>query len=166
MSSIIIGKIEGLKLKNGKIIPFVLSASSNVRVAGNLLAWDWHNISLDGKSSFIFERAEELRPKIEEWASQGMFKWRNGGFVSVEGMMRKLSEAFKKPVFHFMMGILMVSYIQVSKDRTKAKQVVYIPLTEEDFLAYLEKNKNRSLKITILPPNPYNESEILTALYS
>lgn len=163
MSSIIIGKIEGLKLQSGKVIPFLLSASSNVRIAGNSLAWDWHSICLNnGKGSFMFEKAEELRPKIEDWANQGVFKWRNGGFINVDGMMKKLSEVFKKPQFFFEEGLVMVSYTHVSKDKTKAEHVIFKPKTENDFLAYMEKNKNKSITINLLAG--YDMKQNLTAL--
>lgn len=151
MSYIKIAKIEGLKLKNGKVIPFIKSASSNTRSMGGSLAWDWHNIPRElGKPGFMSWTAEAHLPMIEEWASQGMFKWRNGGFITTEGMMKKMNDAFKKPSLKFEEGMILVHHIEASEDKRTATSVDYKPRTEEEFLEYMEKYKQKSLTIHLL----------------
>lgn len=151
MSYIKIGKIEGLKLMSGKVIPFMLSASSNTRIANGNLAWDWHNIPQElGKQGFMSSVAEEHLPMIKEWTSQGMFKWRDGTFITEGGMMRKMRAAFRRPLFRFEDGLVMVHHIEVSEDKRTATSVRFTPKTEEDFLDYMEKNKSKRLSIFLV----------------
>lgn len=151
MSYIIIKKIEGLKLQSGKVIPFIKSASSNTRTLSGSLAWDWHNIPRElGKPGFMSWTADDHLPMIEEWASQGMFKWRNDGFITTDGMMKKMKHAFEKPSFKFEEGMILVHHVEVSEDKRTSRSVDYKPRTEEEFLEYMERYKQKSLTIHLL----------------
>lgn len=148
MSSTIIGDVMAVKLKNGKILPFVLSAASNVRTYNNSYAWTWHNIFVGKHSNFMFDNAEQVKATIKLWADSGSVKYKNGGFITANGMNKRLENAFANPI-HFEKGLFLLQYIKISEDRTKAENVMYKPKTEEDFLTYMEENKERSINIMI-----------------
>lgn len=148
MSSTIIGDVMAVKLKNGKILPFVLSAASNVRTYNNSYAWTWHNIFVGKHSNFMFDNAEQVQDTIKLWAESGSVKYKNGGFITANGMNKRLEKAFAKPI-HFEKGLFLLHYIKISEDRTKAENVMFKPKTEEDFLTYMEDNKEHSINIMI-----------------
>lgn len=148
MSSTIIGDVMAVKLKNGKVVPFVLSAASNVRTCKGSYAWSWHNIFVGKHSNFMFDKAEQVQETIKAWAESGSVKYKNGGFITAKGMNKRIEEAFAKPI-QFEKGLFLVQYIKISKDRMKAEKVMFKPKTEDDFLSYMEKNKERSINIMI-----------------
>lgn len=148
MSSTIIGDVMAVKLKNGKVLPFVLSAASNVRTYNNSYAWTWHNIFVGKHSNFMFDNAEQVQETIKLWAESGSVKYKNGGFITASGMNKRLANAFANPI-HFEKGLFLLQYIKISEDRTKAENVMFKPKTEEDFLSYMEENKERSINIMI-----------------
>lgn len=148
MSSTIIGDVMAVKLKNGKFLPFVLSAASNVRTYNNSYAWTWHNIFVGKHSNFMFDRVEQVQEAIKLWTDSGSVKYRNGGFITAYGMNKRLEKAFAMPV-HFESGLFLLQYIKISEDRTKAEIVMFKPKTEEDFLTYMEENKQHSINIMI-----------------
>lgn len=148
MSSTIIGDVIAVKLKNGKTLPFVLSAASNVRTYNNSYAWTWHNIFVGKHCNFMFDKAEQVQETIKLWAESGSVKYKNGGFITASGMNKRLANAFANPI-HFEKGLFLLQYIKISEDRTKAENVMFKPKTEEDFLSYMEENKERSINIMI-----------------
>lgn len=148
MSSTIIGDVMAVKLKNGKILPFVLSAASNVRTYNNSYAWMWHNIFVGKHNNFMFDNAEQVQATIKLWAESGSVKYKNGGFITANGMNKRLENAFANPI-HFEKGLFLLQYIKISEDRTKAENVMFKPKTEEDFLTYMEDNKEHSINIII-----------------
>ena len=148
MSSTIIGDVMAVKLKNGKVLPFVLSAASNVRTYNGSYAWTWHNIHVGNHRNFMFDNAEQVQDTIKQWAESGSVRYKNGGFITAQGMSKRLKEAFAKP-YHFEKGLFLVQYIKLSEDRTKAENVMFKPNTEEDFLSYMEENKEQSINIMI-----------------
>ena len=148
MSSTIIGKVTAMKLTNGKMLPFVLSAESNVRTFGNAYCWQWHNIYVGKHGNFMFASTEDVQATIKSWAESGSVKYKNGGFITLKGMNRLLTKAFANPI-SFKSGLLRVDFFKLSEDRTKAERVTFIPKTEEDFLSYMEENKDRSCYISM-----------------
>jgi len=148
MSSTIIGDVMAVKLKNGKVLPFVLSAASNVRTYNNSYDWQWHNIFVGKHSNFMFDKVEQVQETIKLWAESGSVKYKNGGFITVSGMNKRLAIAFANPI-HFEKGLFLLQYIKISEDRMKAENVMFKPKTEEDFLSYMEENKERSINIMI-----------------
>ena len=148
MSSTIIGDVMAVKLKNGKVLPFVLSAASNVRTYNNSYAWEWHNIYVGTHNNFMFDNAEQVQDTIKQWAESGSVRYKNGGFITAQGMKKRLKEAFAKPV-SFEKGLFIVHYIKLSDDRKKAENVMFKPHTEEEFLAYMEVNMKQSINIMI-----------------
>lgn len=148
MSSTIIGDVMAVKLKNGKVLPFVLSAASNVRTYNNSYDWQWHNIYVGKSSNFMFDKPVQVQETINNWAESGCVKFKNGGFITAKGMNKRLENAFANPI-RFESVLLRVDFINISKDRTKAERVSFKPKTEEDFLAYMEENKSRSCYISI-----------------
>lgn len=148
MSSTIIGDVMAVKLKNGKFLPFVLSAASNVRTYNNSYDWQWHNIYVGKHGNFMFDQAGEVQETIRSWAESGSVRYKNGGFITAKGMNKRLESAFAKPI-RFESGLLKVDYLKISEDRTKAERVSFKPKTEDDFLAYMEENKDRSCYISI-----------------
>lgn len=148
MSSTIIGDVMALKLRNGKMLPFMLSAASNVRTYNNSYDWRWHNIFVGKHSNFMFDKAEELQPQISKWEEDRCVRYSNGKFITAKGMCKTLKKAFDNPI-HFESGLILVEFIKVSEDRTKAERISYKPKTEDDFLAYMEENKNRSINIML-----------------
>ena len=137
-----------LKLRNGKMLPFMLSAASNVRTYNNSYDWRWHNIFVGKHSNFMFDKVEELQPQMSKWEEDRSVRYSNGKFITAKGMCNTLKKAFAKPI-HFESGLILVEFIKVSEDRTKAERISYKPKTEEDFLAYMEENKDRSINIML-----------------
>lgn len=148
MSSTIIGDVLAVKLKNGKVLPFALTAESNVRNWNNSYVWEWHNIHVGTHDNFMFDNAEQVKDTIKNWAGSGNVKYKNGGFITVKGMNKLLKKAFANPI-PFAKGLFLVHYIQLSDDRMKAETVFFKPNSEEEFLAYMEDNKKRSINIKI-----------------
>lgn len=148
MSSTIIGKVMAMRMKNGKMLPFVLRAESNVRTFGNAYDWRWQNIYVGKHSNFMFVSTDEVQATIKSWAESGSVKYRNGGFITLKGMNRLLARAFANPI-PFKSGLLRVDYLKLSEDRTRAERVTFIPKTEEDLLSYMEENKDRSCYISM-----------------
>lgn len=62
-----------------------------------------------------------------------------------------LKEAFAKP-YSFKKGLFLLQFIKLSKNRTKTENVIFKPNSEEDFLTYMEENKEQSINI-IIPTN-------------
>lgn len=141
MSSTILGAFMAVKLKNGKTVPFVLSAESNVRNASGGYDWRWHNIYVDSCNNFMFDCVEELQPKMKVWADSGSVKFRNGRFVTAQSLTKRLANAFAFP-FSFENGPFVVEYIKLSEDRKKATNVTFYPKTEEEFLIYMDEHKD------------------------
>lgn len=148
MSSTIIGDVMAVKLKNGKVLPFVLSAESNVRTYKGSYAWTWHNVFVGKHGNFMFDNAEQVQETIKLWAESGSVKYKNGGFITASGMNKRLEIAFANPI-PFEKGLFLLQYIKISEDRTKAENVMFKPKNEEDFLTYMEENKERSINIMI-----------------
>lgn len=149
MSSIIIGDVMAVKLKNGKVLPFVLSAESNVRTYKNSYDWQWHNIyDVNNHNNFMFDNVKQIQEIINRWAESRSVKFKNGRFITTKGMNKILKNAFAKPIL-FACGLLQIDYIKISEDRTKAERVSFKPNTEDDFLTYMENNKNRTCFISI-----------------
>lgn len=96
----------------------------------------------------MFDNAEQVQDTIKQWAESGSVRYKNGGFITAQGMNKRIKEAFAKPC-HFEKGLFLVQFIKLSEDRTKAENVMFKPNTEEDFLSYMEENKEQSINIMI-----------------
>ena len=148
MSSTIIGDVMAVKLTNGKILPFVLSAASNVRSFNNSLVWVWHNIYVGNHNNFMFDSAMQLQDTMNKWEEGGCMKYLNGRFIKAHGMNIRLICAFSNPL-HIKKGMFLLTYIKLSDDRKNAERISYIPKSENDFLTYMEANKEHSISILI-----------------
>lgn len=116
MSSTIIEDVMAVKLTNGKILPFVLSAASNVRSFNNSLVWEWHNIYVGNHNNFMFDSAMQLQDTMNKWEEGGCMKYLNGRFIKAHGMNIRLRCAFSNPL-PFKKGLFLLTYIKLSDDR-------------------------------------------------
>ena len=96
----------------------------------------------------MFDSAIQLQDTMNKWEEGGCMKYLNGRFIKAQEMNIRLRCAFSHPL-PFKKSMFLLNYIKLSDDRKNAERILYIPKSENDFLAYMEANKEHSISILI-----------------
>lgn len=144
MSDIIIDRKEGLKLKNGKVIPFLICESTETGIE---LGCQVQRDEATKNKPFMFETPDQLAPLADLWASKGNYRLKSGKLATRQDIMEIIEEAFKKPTLDFKEDSLHIDHIVKVKNRNKVSMHIQKPKTQEEFLKMMEKNMegNRGL---------------------
>lgn len=147
MSDIIIDRIEGMKLKNRKVIPFLICEETKSGIELGCLAPTDKTVM---NKPFMFETPGELAPLADLWVSKGNYRLKNGRHATKQAIMDLIGEAFKKPTLDFKEGSLHIDHIVKAKNRNKVSYHVQKPRTEEEFLEMMEENMNGNRGLILL----------------
>lgn len=147
MSDIIIDRIEGMKLKNGKVIPFLICESTKSGIELGCLVPTDKTVK---NKPFMFETPEMLAPLADLWVSKETYRLKDGRLATKQAIMDLIGDAFKKPTLVFKEGSLHIDHIAKAKNKNKVTIQVQKPGTEEVFLKFMEKNMRGNRGIILL----------------